>query len=412
MRRESRFKHTLHVMRHYAYDLFIPHEGNNHHPHVLHHYALTGYAVLLIGLKVGAIALTLILPSSSVYSSAVTPGNIVSLTNAARSGAGLSMLAWNDVLGVAAQNKANDMALHEYFAHTSPAGVTPWYWIKSAGYTYTYAGENLAVHFSEAEDVTAGWLASPSHRANILEPRFKELGVGVSYGRYHEYATTLVVQMFGVNEAVEDVEVVENVEVVEQVEEELEEPQELEVIEEAEEVTESLPEVQGEETAPVEQVVVTPMKNEYVVEVSVPDAESVALQLAGETVALEQMPNGSWGGSITYDPVMIDENGEDILLIAIDESGDQIAEPISTVAPESEADDVYAFSADDSRKEFLGFLNVKNIDDTVQMIFLFTVVFLGVAVFVTLLMRIERTHHTMLLHVLSIFFLVLILSVL
>ena len=49
---------------------------------------------------------------------------------------------------IAAQAKADDMATKGYFAHTSPDGKNSWYWFKQAGYTFTYAGENLALDFS------------------------------------------------------------------------------------------------------------------------------------------------------------------------------------------------------------------------------------------------------------------------
>ena len=421
--KETKLQHAWHIVKHYAHDLLIPHEGNDHRPHLLHHRALTAYAVLLILVKVAAVGVTISLPASSVYSSAINSANIISLTNAARAGVGLTPVVYNGQLASAAQSKANDMALSEYFAHTSPTGVTPWYWIRSAGYTYTYAGENLAVHFSEAEDVTAGWMASPSHRANILEPRFEEIGVGVSYGRYQDYPTTFVVQMFGVNEAAPDPVVVPDPEpepVLEDPVEPVEATLDPEVVEEPEEATEPVTEpdaepaeeVQGDDVEVASNVVVIPKKNEYTIEVDVPDAQSVALQLAGDTADLTQNEDGSWSGSIAYDPDLIDENGEDILLLAVDEGGEQSVESVTYIAPESEADDVYAFGADDKRKGLFAGLSVSGVNDAVQLIFFAATLFLALGMIVTILLRKQSKHHSMLAQVLSVLILVLILSVL
>ena len=60
--------------------------------------------------------------------------------------------------------KAQDMATLGYFAHVSPDGKTPWYWIEKVGYDYQYAGENLAINFSDSKDVTNAWMASPLHK--------------------------------------------------------------------------------------------------------------------------------------------------------------------------------------------------------------------------------------------------------
>jgi uncharacterized protein YkwD len=163
-------------------DAFIPHEGNNHHPHAISHRMLVVYSVLLVLVKAAALVATVALPSSSLYSSSVTPQNIVALTNATRSNLNLGKLSESDKLQQAAQAKADDMMKAQYFSHTAPSGLTPWDWFKKAGYQYLYAGENLAVHYDVAEDVQDGWMASPGHRANIVNPNYTEIGVGVSYG--------------------------------------------------------------------------------------------------------------------------------------------------------------------------------------------------------------------------------------
>lgn len=177
-------------------DHFIPHHGNDHNPHVLKHRVLAGYSVFLILLKVLGIVLPVALPSSSLYSSAITIKNVVDLTNQTRTNLGLAELKINDKLVAAAQAKADDMINNQYFAHVSPSGVTPWYWFGKVGYDYLYAGENLAVHYQEAENLQAGWLASPTHRANIVNSHYSDIGIGVAIGNFEGVESTVVVQMF------------------------------------------------------------------------------------------------------------------------------------------------------------------------------------------------------------------------
>jgi len=78
---------------------------------------------------------------------AVLPGVLVMMTNNERTHESLHTLSENTQLKEAAQLKANDMASKGYFAHTSPEGKTPWYWLDLVGYPYIKAGENLAVNF-------------------------------------------------------------------------------------------------------------------------------------------------------------------------------------------------------------------------------------------------------------------------
>jgi hypothetical protein len=89
------------------------------------------------------------------------------------------------------------MAQKGYFAHTSPEGVTPWYWFGQAGYKFIYAGENLAINYDESDAVHDAWLESPTHRANIMNEHFTEMGVATARGMYRGVPTTFVVELFG-----------------------------------------------------------------------------------------------------------------------------------------------------------------------------------------------------------------------
>jgi hypothetical protein len=178
-------------------DYFIPHKRNGHAPYALRHKALFSYSVILVLLKVAVVVASVVLPSSFAFSSAITRANIIELTNKTRDSLGIAEVNESNKLDAAAQAKADDMLAANYFAHVSPTGKTLRDWIHGTGYVYQVAGENLAVHYSQAEDVTQGWLASPTHRANIVDARFRDIGVGIAYGSFEGYDSIFVVQMFG-----------------------------------------------------------------------------------------------------------------------------------------------------------------------------------------------------------------------
>lgn len=135
--------------------------------------------------------------SDQQFLAAVVPADVVALTNSERSGNKLSSVTEDALLDKAAQAKANDMAAKGYFAHTGPDGKTPWQWIAASGYQYQYAGENLAVRFIDSRDVVNAWMASPTHRANIVKPVYTQIGVGVAEGTFEGQPATYVVQYFG-----------------------------------------------------------------------------------------------------------------------------------------------------------------------------------------------------------------------
>jgi uncharacterized protein YkwD len=118
-------------------------------------------------------------------------------------------LVVNDLLMKGAQMKADDMAAKGYFSHIGPAGEAPWTWFAKAGYSYSHAGENLAVDYTESSDVTQGWINSATHRANLLNQNFTEIGIGIAKGMYEGHLTTFVVQFFGTPLAIAPVQVVE-----------------------------------------------------------------------------------------------------------------------------------------------------------------------------------------------------------
>ena len=113
------------------------------------------------------------------YATNTTVSGLLAGTNTERANNGYSSLRLNSQLSAAAVAKAQDMATNDYWAHVSPTGLTPWYWVSNAGYSYTTAGENLAYGFSSSSETITGWMNSPGHRANILNADFQEVGFGI-----------------------------------------------------------------------------------------------------------------------------------------------------------------------------------------------------------------------------------------
>ena len=119
------------------------------------------------------------------------------LTNQQRQNNNLASLTDNSELDQAAANKAADMFSKDYWAHNAPDGTTPWVFIKSSGYNYIYAGENLARGFNSAPDVINAWMNSPEHRQNVLSPNYQNVGFAVATGKLSGEDTVLVVEMLG-----------------------------------------------------------------------------------------------------------------------------------------------------------------------------------------------------------------------
>jgi len=127
----------------------------------------------------------------------IAPDELVEMTNVRRESEKLNTLNESSLLASAAQMKADDMAKRGYFAHTCPDGLTPWHWFDEVGYNYQYAGENLAVNFREARQVDEAWMNSPSHRENIVNEKFEEIGIATAKGEYKGREVIFVVQLFG-----------------------------------------------------------------------------------------------------------------------------------------------------------------------------------------------------------------------
>lgn len=181
-------------------NFFLPHEENNYHPYVLYSERLWFYAGSAILVKLVVVVFVVLLPVTAW----LTPDlmsqeskRIISLTNDLRVSLQLTPLQENAVLNQAAYNKAQDMLTQQYFAHVGPDGKRVSGWLKNVGYDYLMAGENLAIGFVSADEVVEAWRNSPTHYANLVDPAFQDIGVGMTSGVYNQVDTTLVAQFFG-----------------------------------------------------------------------------------------------------------------------------------------------------------------------------------------------------------------------
>jgi uncharacterized protein YkwD len=115
---------------------------------------------------------------------------VLALVNVERARAGCAPVTPDARLATAAHAHSADMAGRNYFAHTDPDGYDPGRRITAAGYRWSTYGENIASGFRDPDSVMTGWMNSPGHRRNILDCRFRNLGVGLAYdGRHYPYWT-------------------------------------------------------------------------------------------------------------------------------------------------------------------------------------------------------------------------------
>ncbi len=103
---------------------------------------------------------------------------VVELTNEERAKFGLSPLRLNRQLETSAENHSQNMAFQDFFSHTGQDGSSISDRARAAGYSFNLIGENIGVGYTTPEAVVEGWLNSPGHRENILNPNYAEIGVG------------------------------------------------------------------------------------------------------------------------------------------------------------------------------------------------------------------------------------------
>ncbi len=176
--------------------IFIPCRDNNYRPKWLEGRFLIYCLVILVLLKLITVSFLVYLPKT-IFFAEISHSLLIELTNKQREELGINLLEENQQLNAAAFLKAQDMLAQDYFSHQSPTGVTPWYWFQKADYDYQTAGENLGIGFLDSEEIYQAWDNSPSHRANLLNSAYQDIGIAVVKGDFEENETVIVVQLFG-----------------------------------------------------------------------------------------------------------------------------------------------------------------------------------------------------------------------
>ena len=157
------------------------------------------YVLLALALTV-AVVLAVAAPASQAQAP-TNSGNfdlateLVAELNQARAAHTLPAVTTDARLTAAAAAKAETLLTEEWFDHVTKDGRTPWSFVRSAGYNYHVAGENLAMDFASATAITQAWLESPTHRENMLDRKFSNVGIAAIPGRYGDRETMMVVEI-------------------------------------------------------------------------------------------------------------------------------------------------------------------------------------------------------------------------
>ena len=181
---------------------FLPHKETHKKAHLLSWEGLVIYILLFILLQVSFSIVSYTKPGVLGINGNIDQKTVIELTNKEREKKGLTKVVENEALNKAAAAKAANMFAENYWAHFAPSGKTPWDFITGAGYRFTFAGENLAKNFYESDQVVTAWMNSTTHRDNLLNPHYRDIGIAVVEGVLNGQKTTLVVQEFGTTENV------------------------------------------------------------------------------------------------------------------------------------------------------------------------------------------------------------------
>ncbi len=122
---------------------------------------------------------------------------IIHYTNEERKKKGLQPLVKNINLSKSASLKTDDMFAGQYFEHVSPKGESAADLVKTVNYKFQIVGENLALGiFDTDKALVQAWMNSPTHKENILNPKYTEIGVSVGIGEYKGQKQWMAVQHF------------------------------------------------------------------------------------------------------------------------------------------------------------------------------------------------------------------------
>lgn len=177
--------------------LLLPSFTNNFRAKLLHIKSLILFSIILLAIQFSLSSTPVKNAKILGYAANISPPEVIELTNNQREQIGLVPLRQSPLLEAAAKKKGEHMLSLGYWAHVAPDGTEPWDFFLDSGYKYRYAGENLARDFSNPFDAVKAWMASPTHRDNLLSPKYQEIGIAVVEGDLNGVDTTIIVQLFG-----------------------------------------------------------------------------------------------------------------------------------------------------------------------------------------------------------------------
>lgn len=175
---------------------FIPSECNEFKPKILRTKSLLSIIFTLFAIKVFLLAYLFLVYPNIARMSELISGRVFELTNIAREEAGLADLNLDNSLNKVALAKAEDMVKRNYFAHANPDGKMIWETINRDEYAYIYVGENLGMNFTTAQSVHTALMNSPTHKKNILNDKFSDMGIAIVSGKIDGKSTNVLVEVF------------------------------------------------------------------------------------------------------------------------------------------------------------------------------------------------------------------------
>ncbi|MEA3463942.1 MAG: CAP domain-containing protein [Patescibacteria group bacterium] len=182
-------------------EYFIPNEENEHKPKILRTKPLVIIIVGLVLIKAVVTGYLFFIYPNHARMTELISCQILELINKDRISDDLPILTINPALNSAALTKAQDMIDYDYFAHKSLNGKMPWDWINRGEYAYLFVGENLAMNFNSAQAAHSALMQSESHKKNILNSKYADIGLAVLSGELNGKNTNILVQLFGFRKA-------------------------------------------------------------------------------------------------------------------------------------------------------------------------------------------------------------------
>jgi hypothetical protein len=263
--------------------------------------------------------------------------------------------------------------------------------MRAEGYRPLFGGENLAVHFDEAEDADRGWMASPGHRANIVDPRFIETGVGVAQGDFEGIPTAFVVQLFGTPKPPSTIEGAAGTA--------LTEPP---APRSATNTAPTPARVAGAKIAPVPVATLRPAKGEkgYVVH-AIARATQVSVQANGVILPLQATTSSgstpAWTGHVV--PAATGATGGETVSVIVQEPGGTLASvPVGQISASGDPRDLFVFRTPKLSMKLFGGISLHGLEDHARRVYILAMVALSALLLLNIVVRIQIQRMPIILH--------------